>query len=130
MRLTLREIIVLAILVALSFIGHYYLSWHCTLPPSGRYIGKFFWISTMVITGYLGLLKHEISWISTLWVIINGALMVCFGIDKLLLLYFHKEPVFRVASHLFTVPIPFLAACIVPRIFIAQLKKHYKRSNN
>lgn len=130
MRLTKREIIVLIILIIFSFIGHYYLSWHCTLSASGRYLGKFIWIVIMVTTGYIGLLKHEISWVSTFWIGVNGLLMLCFGIDKLLLLYYHKLAIFRIASHLFTVPIPFLGACIVPRIFMAQFKKHYSRLNN
>jgi hypothetical protein len=130
MRLTQRELIVLFILTIYSFIGHYYLSWHCTLPPTGRYIGKFIWIMVMVFTGYIGLLKHEISWVSTLWIVFNCLLMICFGIDKLMSLYYHKPAIFRIASHLFTVPIPFLGACIVPRIFVAQFKKHNKRLNN
>jgi hypothetical protein len=130
MRLTKREIIVMVILTIFSFIGHYYLSWHCTLPPQGRYIGKFIWIVVMVITGYIGLLKHEIVWVSKFWLVINLLLVLCFGIDKLLSLYYHKEAIFRIASHLFTVPIPFLGACIVPRIFVAQFRKHVKRLDN
>ncbi|WP_342644919.1 hypothetical protein [Mucilaginibacter sp. CSA2-8R] len=130
MRLTKREVIVMLILTIFSFIGHYYLSWHCTLPPQGRYIGKFIWIVVMVLTGYIGLLKHEVVWVSKFWIVINLLLMLCFGIDKLLSLYYHKEAIFRIASHLFTVPIPFLGACIVPRIFVAQFRKHLKRLDN
>ncbi len=126
-RLTRREIIVMVILTMFSFIGHYYLSWHCTLSPQGRYVGKFIWIVIMVVTGYIGLLRHEIKWVKPLWAIVNGILMLCFGIDKLMSLYYHKEAIFRIASHIFTVPIPFLGACIVPRIFMAQFRKHAGR---
>jgi hypothetical protein len=123
-KLTRREIIVMVVLIVFSFIGHYYLSWHCTLSPEGRYVGKFIWIVIMVVTGYIGLLKHELRWVKLFWLLINSILMLCFGIDKLLSLYYHKEAIFRVASHIFTVPIPFIGACIVPRVFMAQFRKH------
>jgi hypothetical protein len=130
MKITKKEFITVIILTVISYVGHYYLSWHCTLSPEGRYVGKFIWITGMIVVGYIGLLDHEITWVAPVWLVLNCLLVFCFGIDKLLGIHYHQAAFFRISSYQFTSPIPYIAAFFVPRLFISQYRKHIKTHNN
>ncbi len=123
MKQTRFELMIFLLLTIISIIGHYYLSWHCTVGPQTRYLLKFILIIVMVGTGYAGLIDHEIRWIKYIWAVLYILLMTGFGIDKFLLLHEHKSPFFYISSYQFTSPVPYLAACYLPRIVIDQIGK-------
>jgi hypothetical protein len=110
------------LLLVLALVGHYYLSWHCTISSHARYVLKFVWIMSMVSIGYRGLTRHQLKWIKYLWLIINAILIVAFGIDKLVTIAYNHPPVFGISSNFFTWPFPYLFACYIPRIIMRRLQ--------
>lgn len=120
------ELIVFLILIIVSWVGHYYLSWHYAFTSIWGHILKFAWMLLMVIIGYIGLTKHEIASVKYIWALIYTVLLIGFVFDKILQFYFHQPLIFNIPSYQFTSPLPYLVACILPRIIKSQLKQARK----